>query len=121
MYEYECVLTEVYDGDTITVDIDLGFDVWLRRQRVRLAGIDAPEIRARDAEEKRMAVLARERLSAVLAQRGGRPLRLVVQEYNATEKYGRILGRVFADGVDAAQVLLAERLVKPYDGGKRGA
>lgn len=119
MYEYECELESVYDGDTIVVSIDLGFDTWLHRQRVRLSGIDAPEIRSRDKDEKERGLRSRERLVSLLALRGGKPLRLVVGEYNASEKFGRILGRIFADGVDVAEVLLSESLAVPYDGGKR--
>lgn len=119
MYEYECELESVYDGDTVIVSIDLGFDVWLRRQRVRLSGLDAPEIRSRDKAEKESGLLSRERLISLLALRGGKPLTLRVSEYNASEKFGRILGRIFADGVDVAEVLLTEGLAKPYDGGRR--
>lgn len=46
MYEYKAQVVSVYDGDTLTVDIDLGFEVWLRKQKIRLAGIDTPEINA---------------------------------------------------------------------------
>ena len=46
MYEYKAQVVSVYDGETLTVDIDLGFEVWLRKQKIRLAGIDTPEINA---------------------------------------------------------------------------
>ena len=52
MYHYKAKLLRVVDGDTIDVDIDLGFDVWLRKQRIRLAGIDTPESRTRNKAEK---------------------------------------------------------------------
>ena len=48
MYEYKCKVRKIVDGDTVDVDIDLGFGVWLRKQRVRLVGIDTPESRTRD-------------------------------------------------------------------------
>ena len=48
MYEYKCKIRKVVDGDTVDVDIDLGFGVWLRKQRVRLVGIDTPESRTKD-------------------------------------------------------------------------
>ena len=51
MYEYKCTIVRVGDGDTVDVDIDLGFDVWLSKQRVRLYGVDTPESRTRDKEE----------------------------------------------------------------------
>ena len=53
MYEYKCTIDRVVDGDTVDVDIDLGFGVWLKKQRIRLYGIDTPESRTRDLEEKK--------------------------------------------------------------------
>ena len=52
MYEYRVDIVRVVDGDTVDVDIDLGFGVWLKKQRVRLYGIDTPESRTRDLNEK---------------------------------------------------------------------
>ena len=54
MYQYNCRIDRVVDGDTVDVDIDLGFDVWLKKQRIRLYGVDTPESRTRDLEEKNM-------------------------------------------------------------------
>ena len=54
MYEYKCKIRKVVDGDTVDVDIDLGFGVWLRKQRVRLVGIDTPESRTKDLEEEKI-------------------------------------------------------------------
>ena len=53
-FVYNCTLDRVIDGDTIDVNIDLGFDVWLNKQRVRLSGIDTPESRTRDLAEKKL-------------------------------------------------------------------
>ena len=52
MYEYKCNLVKVVDGDTIDVDIDLGFGVWMQNQRIRMYGIDTPESRTSDDVEK---------------------------------------------------------------------
>ena len=52
MFEYRCTILRVVDGDTVDVDIDLGFGVWLRKERIRLHGIDTPESRTRDLVEK---------------------------------------------------------------------
>ena len=52
MFEYKCKMVRVVDGDTVDVDIDLGFGVWLRKQRIRMYGIDTPESRTSDKEEK---------------------------------------------------------------------
>ena len=63
MYEYKCKVVKVVDGDTVDVDIDLGFGVWLRKQRVRLVGIDTPESRTKDLEEKKYGLAAKEFLT----------------------------------------------------------
>ena len=52
MYEYKCKILRVVDGDTVDVDIDLGFGVWMHKERVRMMGIDTPESRTRDKVEK---------------------------------------------------------------------
>ena len=52
MYEYKCKMVRVVDGDTVDVDIDLGFGVWMRKQRIRMYGIDTPESRTSDKVEK---------------------------------------------------------------------
>ena len=59
MFEYKCVITKIIDGDTVDVDIDLGFDCWLHKQRIRLYGIDTPESRTRDKQEKRYGLAAK--------------------------------------------------------------
>ena len=59
MFEYNCKIVRVVDGDTVDVDIDLGFDVWLKKQRIRLYGVDTPESRTRDLEEKKYGFAAK--------------------------------------------------------------
>ena len=59
MYEYSCRIVRVVDGDTVDIDIDLGFDVWLKKQRIRLYGVDTPESRTRDLEEKKHGLIAK--------------------------------------------------------------
>ena len=58
MYEYKCEIVRVVDGDTVDVNIDLGFGIWMRNERVRLYGIDTPESRTRDKTEKVFGKLA---------------------------------------------------------------
>ena len=70
MYEYKCKLVKVVDGDTIDIDIDLGFGVWLQKQRIRLYGIDTPESRTSDATEKIYGMAAKEFLTK-LTNSGG--------------------------------------------------
>ena len=66
MYTYKMELVRVVDGDTVDVNIDLGFGVWLNKQRIRLRGLDTPESRTRDAEEKRFGLLAKEKLESLI-------------------------------------------------------
>lgn len=107
-------LLRVIDGDTIEVLARIWPDHFVETL-VRLAGIDAPELRGRCAEEVAQAERAKARLAALLA--GGR-LELVDVRYG---KYaGRVVARVLtADGRDVAAILLVEKLVRPYDGGRR--
>ena len=60
MFEYRCTILRVIDGDTVDVDIDLGFGVWMRKERVRILGIDTPESRTRDLQEKVYGNLAKD-------------------------------------------------------------
>jgi len=127
-YEYSVKLVEVYDGDTVIVDIDLGFDVWLRRQRVRLSGVDAPEIRTKDASEKTLGHEARDFLRLLLDPITPTTLRLVCEKYDSHEKYGRILGDILIEDPlqppgmvwrSARDEMLAYGRGRAYDGGKR--
>ena len=89
MYEYNYKLVKVVDGDTIDVDIDLGFGVWLQKQRIRMMGIDTPESRTSDKEEKVYGLLAKEKLQTLLAT--GKVLKTYK---DAKGKFGRILADV---------------------------
>ena len=91
MYEYTVTIVRVVDGDTVDVDIDLGFEVTLKNQRVRLIGIDAPETRTRDQEEKTRGLASKEFVETMLPI--GSQQYLISREYHGERgKYGRILG-----------------------------
>ena len=94
MYEYKATILRVVDGDTVDVDIDLGFGVWLRKERVRIMGIDTPESRTRDKEEKKFGLLAEERLKELLPVGSIAVLRTRSDRdgEDAKGKFGRILG-----------------------------
>jgi micrococcal nuclease len=112
-YYYNCNLDRVVDGDTIDVDIDLGFNVVLSKRRVRLLGIDTPESRTRDLAEKALGLKAKERLKELC----GEKLQLMSQ---GTDKYGRVLGIPHTiDGEDICQILIDEGHAVPYFGGKK--
>ena len=90
MFEYKCTIVKVIDGDTVDVDIDLGFGVWLKKQRIRLYAIDTPESRTRDLEEKKYGLVAKAFVEAHLPVGSIRTLTTVKDKAG---KYGRILGK----------------------------
>jgi len=89
LYEYKVANIEVVDGDTVDVDIDLGFGIWMRNQRIRLYGIDAPESRTKDKIEKVFGLAAKKRLEEILSMSDDIVLRSVK---DIRGKFGRILG-----------------------------
>lgn len=96
MYEYRVKkVTGVVDGDTIDVDIDLGFSVSFS-QRVRLAGIDTPESRTTDKAEKALGLEAKEYLKSKL--KDAKEVIIKTEKPDSSEKYGRILGWLYVDG-----------------------
>ena len=66
MHEYRCKILRVVDGDTVDIDIDLGFGIWIHKERVRVMGIDTPESRTRDLVEKAFGIAAKEYLKMLL-------------------------------------------------------
>jgi len=119
MYEYKCKIIKVIDGDTADVDIDLGFGVWMKKQRIRFAGIDTPESRTRDLVEKKFGLAAKAYVQSYLPV--GSDQTLVTQK-DATGKYGRILGKfwVFDSKTDAWRMLndmmIEDHMAVPYHG-----
>ena len=92
MYEYRCEVVRVIDGDTVDVDIDLGFGVWMKKQRIRMYGIDTPESRTRDLEEKKYGLAAKDFLVGMLEDENG----IILKTYKGAEgKFGRILGELW--------------------------
>ena len=90
MYEYRCKVSRVVDGDTVDVDIDLGFGVWMHKERIRLYGIDTPESRTRDLEEKKYGLLAKQQIESFMP-RGS--MQTLVTVKDKAGKFGRILGK----------------------------
>ena len=89
MYEYKAKVHRIIDGDTVDVTIDLGFEM-TTKQRIRLYGIDTPETRTRDLEEKARGKAAKARLLELLNDCG----RQIVVRTTKKGKYGRILGKL---------------------------
>ena len=89
MHEYNCTIRRVVDGDTVDVDIDLGFGIWIHNERVRLYGIDTPESRTRDLEEKKAGLFAKDVVLHYLPEGSKQVLRT---HKDKVGKYGRVLG-----------------------------
>ena len=89
MHEYNCTIRRVVDGDTVDVDIDLGFGIWIHNERVRLYGIDTPESRTRDLEEKKAGLFAKDVVLHYLPEGSKQILRT---HKDKVGKYGRVLG-----------------------------
>ena len=90
MYEYSCKISRVVDGDTVDVDIDLGFGVWMHKERIRLYGIDTPESRTRDLKEKKYGLLAKEQIESFMPVGS---MQTLVTVKDRAGKFGRILGK----------------------------
>jgi|TARA_Y100001963_G_scaffold32501_1_gene44943 micrococcal nuclease len=122
MYTYKISPLKVVDGDTIDADIDLGFDIKVKK-RIRFMGINAPESRTKDLEEKARGLAAKDRVKALLD--GCENIQL---KSHGVGKFGRCLGEIMLDMVDGSEKLtlvsLNELLIKEghaveYHGGKR--
>jgi len=101
MYEYRAYVRKVYDGDTITVDIDLGFDIIIHGQKIRLLRINAPEVRGKERPE---GLKSRDALRGKI---GSKWIKLKTQQ-DKKGKYGRWLGEIWLEGECVNDWLLAE-------------
>jgi micrococcal nuclease len=118
MYEYSCTVERVVDGDTIDVVLDLGFDI-LYKSRVRLYGIDTPESRTRDLDEKARGKMA----GAFLKDAIDNGTKVVIQTKlkDSRGKFGRVLGDVVVDGVNINQAMIANYHAAAYFGQSKEA
>jgi len=115
MYEYKVTLDRVIDGDTVDVDIHLGFNVVLSKQRIRLHGIDTPESRTRNKEEKVRGLISKEHLKSICESS---TIRLQSKDRG---KFGRILGLLYKDDetISINQKMCEEGFAVPYFGGNK--
>ena len=122
MYEYKVKILKVVDGDTVDVDIDLGFGVWLKDERVRLMGIDTPESRTSDRVEKVFGLAAKARLSSLLGADAILETQVSKDGNDMKGKFGRILGNfTTTNGEHCAAVLMREGHAVAYTGGNKDA
>ena len=110
MYKYNAKLDRVVDGDTVDAMIDLGFDTWVHK-RIRLLGIDAPETRTRDLDEKAQGLATKERLTGILEAAEG----MFVLHSHGVGKYGRCLGTIMVGEENINELLLVEGLAEVYE------
>ena len=121
MFEYYAKLNRVVDGDTIDVEVDLGFDIW-HKARVRMMGIDTPKSRTRNLEEKALGLASKARLKELLKDR---KVKLETSK-EGKGKFGRILATVWAcdkkgiePDINCNTRLIEEGHARPYHGGKK--
>ena len=114
MYEYNCKIVRIIDGDTVDVDIDLGFDVWLTKQRIRLFGVDTPESRTRDMVEKKFGIMAKNFVKGRLPVASMQVLRTRLDDSRG--KFGRILGEFVMEDTTLNQLLIITNNGVPYFG-----
>ncbi len=109
---------KVVDGDTIDADIDLGFDISLTK-RIRLAGVDTPESRTADANEKKYGLESKEWLKKRCEN--AKDILIKTELPDSTEKYGRIIGHLFINGEETSlnNQMIAEGYAWNYDGGTK--
>lgn len=107
LYTYSAHVTAVYDGDTVTVDIDLGLKIWQRGEKLRLYGINAPEMRG---EEREQGIVSRDRLRELILDQD-----VIIKTYlDKSGKYGRLLATIYLDGIEKSvnQILVDEGLAE---------
>jgi len=112
MYQYKAKIIKVYDGDTVTAEIDLGFDIKYKTS-VRLIGIDTPELRSKYMLEKELAKNARGYLEDLIYEK---EVTLITHK---DDKYGRYLCDIYLDELNINNEMIRIGYARPYDGGKR--
>ena len=120
MYEYKCKIIKIVDGDTVDIDLDLGFGVWLRDERVRIMGIDTPESRTSDKVEKVFGLAAKDRLNSLLGSEAVLLSQVTKGGENMKGKFGRILGDFKTiNGDTVTEILMNEGHAVAYNGGSK--
>ena len=113
MYIYSAHVTKVIDGDTIEIDLDLGFGVWYRNQRVRLNGIDTPESRTKDKDEKNRGELSKSKLKELVENK----IVKITTAIDPDDKFGRILAIIETkEGINVNEWLITNNYAVAYKG-----
>ena len=119
MWTYRTKLKRVVDGDTVDVDIDLGFGIWQMNERVRIMGIDTPESRTRDKIEKKFGLAAKARLKSLLGPKPVLQTTISKKGEDMKGKFGRVLGDFIIDGKQVSQIMCKEGHAVAYFGGSK--
>ncbi len=120
MYEYRAKIIKIVDGDTVDVDIDLGFGISLNNERVRIMGIDTPESRTRDKVEKKFGLASKNRLKELLGKTTVLKTQINKKGEDMKGKFGRVLGDfVTVDGRMVTDILVEEGHAVAYFGGSK--
>ena len=119
MWTYRCKLRKVVDGDTVDVDIDLGFGIWQMNERVRIMGIDTPESRTRDKIEKKFGLAAKAKLKSLLGPKPVLQTTISKKGEDMKGKFGRVLGDFIIDGKQVSQIMCKEGHAVAYFGGSK--
>ena len=116
MYIYRCKINKVVDGDTVEIDLDLGFNIILSNQKVRMAGIDTPESRTANEEEKKRGMISKKKLAEKLPVGSWQRIQTMKADSN-DDKFGRILGVfIMEDGLSLNQWLIDNNYAVLYQG-----
>ena len=112
MFEYKCEVIKVVDGDTVDVNIDVGFSIF-HKARVRMYGMDTPESRTRDLDEKARGLISKQFILDKVAD--AKEIVIKTQK-DGKGKFGRVLGKIFIDGENINQSMIDQSLAVEYYG-----
>ena len=119
MWTYRAKVVRVIDGDTVDVDIDLGFGIWQKNERVRIMGIDTPESRTRDKIEKKFGLAAKAKLKSLLGPNPVLQTTISKKGEDMKGKFGRVLGDFIIEGKQVTEIMCKSGHAVPYFGGAK--
>jgi|TARA_A100001011_G_scaffold342251_1_gene375641 micrococcal nuclease len=119
MWTYRAKVVRVIDGDTVDVDVDLGFGIWQKNERVRIMGIDTPESRTRDKIEKKFGLAAKAKLKSILGKDTVLKTTINKKGVDMKGKFGRVLGDFLQNDKSVAKIMCETGHAVPYFGGNK--
>ena len=119
MWTYRAKVVRVIDGDTVDVDVDLGFGIWQKNERVRIMGIDTPESRTRNKIEKKFGLAAKAKLKTLLGKNTVLKTTINKKGVDMKGKFGRVLGDFLLNDKSVAKIMCEEGHAVAYFGGSK--